>query len=691
MIPLLTMLILLAGPLYAALEEGGSWSLSEERHCQLLEGRAIVGHGRRLEVLGQSGGALEEDYVIQLPNRIRALGTWEELLLCATTHEIHCLQLSADSAQTLWTLPAPEGANQLLAWQSTLILLADQGSRYYDMAQPEEAPALVASGAGSIQGSIRGDEFYHVYLGTWGWEPSGLVFQVDLSTIGPELVEEVLTGQEAAPLYAVIADSLHLRVCGGEWMSVSYEDPETYEFQALDCSPLPPVEAEDLYFCRGWSGGELAIQVYERSAAEEMIPVGEWNLPGRRFCIRDSLILVTGPQGDALARFDESLQVELLAERAGRGTLQSFALSEETLVARSELGLHALPRAQFGEQEGTFLALPDCQALATDNTLVVAYREESVYILELQPEGLAVLDSLPMEGPVGLHLHEDRLACVRQSEVRIYDLSTPEDPVLLETFPLPTITELLARGGLVYLQSGVEYRLLRLRPGQASQLGPSREAYGSVALTGDRLGRRVQGEHYWQDTLRVYSVTEGLDEIPLAEARQDGDIFSSFLMEGNRVYTRHHDYLHGEPILRSWTVENGGFSYSDSYGDSETTSLQVLGEELFFRKEGAIHRLRDTAVGVPARKAIPAAFFLSVSPNPFNPMTRITLHLPRAAPATVDVYNLYGQRVRQLHAGRLEGGASYIPFNAAGLAGGCYLVRAEVGASVVVGKALLLK
>jgi hypothetical protein len=88
--------------------------------------------------------------------------------------------------------------------------------------------------------------------------------------------------------------------------------------------------------------------------------------------------------------------------------------------------------------------------------------------------------------------------------------------------------------------------------------------------------------------------------------------------------------------------------------------------------------------------ARPAELELTAAPNPFNPETTVSLIVSDAAPLTVDVYNLGGQRVRRLFDGPAAAGRLELRFNAAGLAGGVYLLEARQGGSTQVRRVLYL-
>ena len=64
-------------------------------------------------------------------------------------------------------------------------------------------------------------------------------------------------------------------------------------------------------------------------------------------------------------------------------------------------------------------------------------------------------------------------------------------------------------------------------------------------------------------------------------------------------------------------------------------------------------------------------------PNPFNSTTTLTLTLPQAQPVSVAAYDLLGREVALLHRGTLAAGTHRLVFDATGLPGGVYVVRAE--------------
>ena len=98
-----------------------------------------------------------------------------------------------------------------------------------------------------------------------------------------------------------------------------------------------------------------------------------------------------------------------------------------------------------------------------------------------------------------------------------------------------------------------------------------------------------------------------------------------------------------------------------------------------------------------ATDAVPNEFKLDSNyPNPFNPTTTITYHLPKAAHVSLSVYNVAGQRVAELVSSQQSEGihqAVWDGRDAAGVpvASGLYLYRIEAGTFTQTRKMTLLK
>ena len=88
----------------------------------------------------------------------------------------------------------------------------------------------------------------------------------------------------------------------------------------------------------------------------------------------------------------------------------------------------------------------------------------------------------------------------------------------------------------------------------------------------------------------------------------------------------------------------------------------------------------------------PLAFQLEQNyPNPFNPTTRIRYHLQEAGPVNLSVFNLLGQKVRQIIDTKQEAGSYNVNFNATGLASGVYVYKLKTRQGVLTRKMVLMR
>ncbi len=89
---------------------------------------------------------------------------------------------------------------------------------------------------------------------------------------------------------------------------------------------------------------------------------------------------------------------------------------------------------------------------------------------------------------------------------------------------------------------------------------------------------------------------------------------------------------------------------------------------------------------------IPTSFSLEQNyPNPFNPSTTIQFGLPEAAIVRLEVFNVLGQRVKELVTEQLSAGFHAVPFNATDLSSGIYIYRIQAGTFVETKKMTLIK
>jgi len=100
----------------------------------------------------------------------------------------------------------------------------------------------------------------------------------------------------------------------------------------------------------------------------------------------------------------------------------------------------------------------------------------------------------------------------------------------------------------------------------------------------------------------------------------------------------------------------------------------------------------QTSVRTKENGAKPTEFALNQNfPNPFNPSTRISFRLDNAGFTTLTIYNMLGQKMATLIAGKLPAGHHEIDFDAADLSNGVYFYRLESGNNVSIKKMVVMK
>jgi len=83
--------------------------------------------------------------------------------------------------------------------------------------------------------------------------------------------------------------------------------------------------------------------------------------------------------------------------------------------------------------------------------------------------------------------------------------------------------------------------------------------------------------------------------------------------------------------------------------------------------------------------------YLSVNPNPFNPVTTINYAVPSTGPVKLEVFDVLGRRIMTLVDRAQQAGAFSLPFNGKGLSSGIYFVRLTAGRTLLDQKIVLAK
>ncbi len=90
-------------------------------------------------------------------------------------------------------------------------------------------------------------------------------------------------------------------------------------------------------------------------------------------------------------------------------------------------------------------------------------------------------------------------------------------------------------------------------------------------------------------------------------------------------------------------------------------------------------------------KLLPEGYIISNNyPNPFNPLTRINITLPKASRVNINLYNITGERVRDVIEKELGAGNNFVDIELNGLANGFYIARITIDEKYTVLKKLML-
>ena len=104
----------------------------------------------------------------------------------------------------------------------------------------------------------------------------------------------------------------------------------------------------------------------------------------------------------------------------------------------------------------------------------------------------------------------------------------------------------------------------------------------------------------------------------------------------------------------------------------------------------------DDRASTLVQDKVPASYALSNHPNPFNPATTITFSLPSPGRATLAVYSVTGQKIRELVSGRLAAGTHSIVWdgrdgNGRMMSSGIYISRLTVGRNIASRRMALIR
>lgn len=142
----------------------------------------------------------------------------------------------------------------------------------------------------------------------------------------------------------------------------------------------------------------------------------------------------------------------------------------------------------------------------------------------------------------------------------------------------------------------------------------------------------------------------------------------------------------------SYTYLTLSFTSTNTEGEF-TTTLQITsndGDESYLEIPVSINV--DASVSITDNENVFKNFTLNeIYPNPFNPVTNIKFSLQHNLLVSADLYNLQGQKIKNLFQKQFKAGEYNVPINLAKHSSGIYILKLNAGQYNFVRKLVLLK
>ncbi len=200
------------------------------------------------------------------------------------------------------------------------------------------------------------------------------------------------------------------------------------------------------------------------------------------------------------------------------------------------------------------------------------------------------------------------------------------------------------------------------------------------------------------------------DEAPGACGLAEGTIWFTFTPDRSGTYAIASFGSNHDTILSLWTGTSHPLTEITCNDNYENQGSPVQTSYITFEATaGTPYYLRATAVGEPDEPLLmltireptgvanesptPAEathVAVDVWPNPTVQLATVSLHLPDAGYARLEVFDALGRRVAMLHDGVLPAGIHPITMGAEGLSGGVYFVRAFVEGQPVMSRQVVI-
>ncbi len=298
----------------------------------------------------------------------------------------------------------------------------------------------------------------------------------------------------------------------------------------------------------------------------------------------------------------------------------------------------------------------------------------------------------------------------------VVDASDPDAPAVVAThYPGQTITGVTTADGFAAVAAGAEIRLLDVSDPLAPVLlgvipaDPDhfREELQLLDLGGRRylLGAHNHNQEWYEyiDAAEIWDITDPAQPVRALRVQ----LLATDTCEG-LVWRDGVLYIHGSTHLTVYRWSgvgqphgligraNHGDYQSTSFGSASSTEGAVVGIAGDSRVIVWPLQARPLTAVSPDPVPAPTAMSLQVSPNPFNPRTRLVFTLAAAGRADLAVYDLAGRMVRRLENGELPAGEHVRIWSGDDDAGrslpsGTYVARLATAAGVETRKLVLVR
>ncbi len=127
----------------------------------------------------------------------------------------------------------------------------------------------------------------------------------------------------------------------------------------------------------------------------------------------------------------------------------------------------------------------------------------------------------------------------------------------------------------------------------------------------------------------------------------------------------------------------------DSTGSVYIAGTSQVGEEFYYT---VIKYVQTPTTAREGQESVPTTFTLDLNyPNPFNPATVISYHVPLASRVSLTVFDLLGREVAVLVDEEIPAGYHMAQWDASGMPSGAYFCRMRAGEFVQVRRLMLIK